>query len=64
MDILNISKKLHTVDKINYVLCGEQYKKVLETTINPYLYEGAIPSSSDIYEARKDIILSLKLNEK
>jgi hypothetical protein len=64
MDILNISKKLHTVDKINYVLCGDQYKNVLETTINPYLYDGAIPKSSDIYEAREDIITALKLTEK
>jgi hypothetical protein len=64
MDILNISKKLHTVDKINYVLCGDQYKNVLETTINPYLYDGAIPKSSDIYEAREDIITALKLSGK
>jgi len=64
MDILNISKKLHTVDKINYVLCGDQYKKLLETTINPYLYDGALPSSSDIYEAREDIIAALNLKGK
>lgn len=62
MDILNISKKLHTVDKLNYILCGDQYKKLLETTINPYLYEGVIPHSSDIYEAREKIISALNLS--
>ncbi len=43
LDILNISKKLHTVDKHNYVLCGDQFKNLLETTSNPYLYEGMFP---------------------
>lgn len=64
LDIINISKKLHTVDKINYVLCGDQFRNLLETTINPYLYQGTIPKSSDICEAREKIVTSLKLYEK
>ena len=34
----------------------------METTINPYLYDGPIPNTSDIYEARQNIISQLKLN--
>lgn len=64
MDILNISKKLHIVDKLNYVISGDKYRNLLERTINPYLYDGNIPSSSDIYQAREDIIAALTLNGK
>lgn len=56
LDILNISKKIHTIDKLNYVLCGDQYINTLETTNNPYLYEKEIPNSCDIYHVREKII--------
>ena len=64
MDILHISKKFHTLDKINYILCGEEHKNILEKTVNPYLYNEPITDTTDIYVARENILESLKLFEK
>lgn len=64
MDILHISKKFHTLDKINYILCGEEHKNILEKTVNPYLYNEPITDTTDIYVARENILESLKLYEK
>jgi hypothetical protein len=61
LDILTVTKKFHIIDKINYVISGDKYKTLLDTTINPYLYQGDIPPSSDIFEAREDIIKSFKI---
>jgi hypothetical protein len=63
LDILNITRKFHTVDKINYILCGQKYKNLLETTINPYLQEDSMLPTSDIHEARKEIITSFKMGD-
>lgn len=61
IDIINITRKFHTLDKLNYVICGDKNKNSLQFTGNPYLYdeEYPFPKHLDIYKAREKIIRDL-----
>lgn len=63
LDILNISKKIHTIDKLNYIICGDEFRSLLEKTSNPYLYQGDLERSEDISQARIKIVGALKLSD-
>ncbi len=61
MDVMTILTKLHLIDKVNYILCGNEKKNLLQTSMNPYLYKGDdLPAGCDIYNARSQIIKGFK----
>jgi hypothetical protein len=60
LDILNIIPKLYNVDKLNYLLGGEDYMHAIPLVTNPILYkEGKVPENSNIAELRKILLNSI-----
>jgi hypothetical protein len=63
LDIVNISNKIHTIDKLNYIICGEEFKSLLEKSANPDLYKGDLERSDDLCKARIKIVKALKMSD-